>query len=263
MPEWDEFSERLRDLETAEHAPEFISPFLALPLLRGFWPMSSTWNAGGSVDLSVQGRSLTYNGNPTYNCDGLVPYIDLDGTGDFLNRADEPALDILGTEAWVAAAAQGLTIGCWTQTSVAATAQSIFGKWNTVGDNRSYELVTTAADRFQFQITNLGTLADVDAITDSVDYDVDEWYFIVGRFEPNAAGGAAIYIDVNGRTTTLAAGIPASLFNSNADLVIGASDNGAADLYTGYVSLAFLCASCLSIDISNSLFQQTRGAFGI
>ncbi|NIQ88767.1 MAG: LamG domain-containing protein, partial [Deltaproteobacteria bacterium] len=139
------------------------------------------------------------------------------------------------------------------------TSQRIFGKWTAAGDQRSYSLLTGAADRFTFQITNLGTFADIDQVADTVDYDTGEWYFIVGRFDPSAA----IYIDVNGRNTSTVAGIPASIFNSTSGLEIGSRDGGTAELYTGYVSCAFLCATYLSDAIVSSLFQQTRAAFGV
>lgn len=260
----DEMMDLLRSEYQGRYEPNFAwksacSAFLALPGLHGFWPMSSLGSAGAAVDISGQGRELSYNGNPTYNYDGLMAYIDLDGTGDYLDINDSVALSITGTETYIDSAVRGLTFGCWTQTSVATTEQSIFGKWNSVGDNRSYNLKTSAADRFQLQITNLGTLADIDAVNDSVDYDTGEWYFIVGRFDPSTA----IYIDVNGRNTSNVAGIPASIFDSTADLVVGARNNGSADLYTGYVSCAFLCASFLSDAIVGALFEQTRAAFGV
>ncbi|NJO31403.1 MAG: hypothetical protein HC874_30490 [Richelia sp. SL_2_1] len=74
--------------------------------------MSSVQRSTGNVyDLSGQGRTLTYNGNPTFNYTGLVPYVSLDGTGDFLSRADETDLDILGTETIYNSAVRGLTLG--------------------------------------------------------------------------------------------------------------------------------------------------------
>ena len=97
-----------------EKSPDLISPFLALPGLVGFWPMSSVQRStGNAYDLSGQTRTLTYNGNPTYNINNdFAPYIRLDGTGDFLSRADETDLDILGTETIYASTVRGLTLGC-------------------------------------------------------------------------------------------------------------------------------------------------------
>ncbi|GAG12488.1 unnamed protein product, partial [marine sediment metagenome] len=67
---WDEFSERLRDLETAETAPDIISSYLALPGLRGFWPMSSVGVIAGifgeAIDLQGLGNHLTRNGDPEF-----------------------------------------------------------------------------------------------------------------------------------------------------------------------------------------------------
>ena len=75
-----------------------VSRYQTLPGLFGVWPFSSVQRSTGNVaDFGGQQRTWTYNGNPTFNLyNNLVPYAELDGTGDFFSRADETDLDILG-----------------------------------------------------------------------------------------------------------------------------------------------------------------------
>ena len=54
------------------------SMYQALTGLRGFWPMSALASGGNAFDLSANVRTLTYNGNPTYDFDSLAPYIRFD-----------------------------------------------------------------------------------------------------------------------------------------------------------------------------------------
>lgn len=254
---WDEFSERLRDLETAEFAPEMISPFLALPGLRGFWPMSAFQSNGDAFDQSGNGRLLTYNGNPTYNFDGLAPYIDLDGVGDVLSRADEAGLDILGTETYVAAAARGLSMGGYFYfNNAAAAVENCIAKWNIAGNQRAYRLVRNAAGNGAVEMSSTG--ADFPGVVGAA-IGAGTWTFMAGRFDV-----ANVYITVDDVTTSAASGI-AALFNSNAPLLLGARGTAGAptELMTGRESLCFLCATFLPDGIINSLFQQTRGAFGV
>lgn len=251
---WDEFSERLRDLEAKELAPDLISPFRALPGLRGFWTMGAFDSAGNATQWPGAAFSLTYNGNPTYSYDGLVPYIDLDGTGDFLSRADGPALDILGTETYVANTAQGLTLGGWFYSTVAGASQGLITKGTGVPAASSYELYRDAANTVTFRVSN-GAAYRTQAST--IVPGLNTWFFAAGTFEP----ALEINVWVNGTSRANAVAIPAAINNSGTALNIGAF-NGTL-LLTGRASLCFLCTAYLSDSIIGALFEQTRGAFGV
>lgn len=244
----------MRWLETIEKG---VIPFQFqhLSALRGFWPLGSADENGDAYDLSEQDRVLSYNGNPTYNFDNLAPYIDLDGTGDFLSRADEAGLDILGTETTIASAIRGLTIGGWFWTDGLGAAQFLIAKWNAATNNRSYSLFNSAANRFEFNVSVDGTA--VVTVTDTIDLTANNWFFVVGRFDPSTS----LDIFVNGRETNNVAAIPASIFNSNADLQIGAAQG--VSLLDGRASFNFLCAAQLSDAIISALFQQSRSLFGV
>jgi len=245
-------------LPRPELSPDLVSPFLALPGLRGFWPMSSFNEAGNAYDMSEQGRTLTYNGNPTYNYDGVAPYIDLDGTGDFLTRGDEAGLDILGTETYVAAAVRGLTLGCWAYfNNVAVAAECIMTKGDGLVAATAYWLDRGALGNARFIISDGAAFQIAGG---AIALQQDTWYFLVGRFEPSTE--AAIFVN-SVQVGSDVAGIPAVLLNVGANFDIGSYNNGTGLLMTGRVSLAFLCTSLLSEAIISSLFQQTRAAFRV
>lgn len=95
-----------------------ISQFLALPVLRGFWPMSAVSHtaADQARDISGNGNHLTNNNVSTfgYESTSLIPQVSFNGTTQYLSRADAGGgdwADIIGTETYVGAAKRGLTSG--------------------------------------------------------------------------------------------------------------------------------------------------------
>lgn len=235
-----------------ELSPDLISPFLSIPGLVGFWPMSSVQRStGNAYDVSGQGRTLAYNGNPTYNylANG-TPYIDLDGTGDYLSRADETDLDVLGTETIYATAVRGLAFGGWFLFNALPAAARPMGK-DDLGANRSYGIFTTAA-------AVEGIINGTTSVISTVVPVTGAWYFIVIRLIPSTE----LAIFANSTKTINIAAIPASINNSAAAFTIGAS-GAATQLMTGRASLCFLSANALSDGKISSIFQQTRGAFGV
>jgi hypothetical protein len=229
-----------------------VAPFLALPGLVGFWPMSSVQRSTGNVyDLSGQGRTLTYNGNPTFNYTGLVPYANLDGTGDYFSRADESDLDILGTETIYNSTVRGLTLGGWFY--VSSSNGVILSKftsgtgWYIQADGGSY----------RFGLSNNGGITTY-AVTNTVLTNTARWYWMVGRFIPSSS----ISMRIDSTIVTNSTSIPASIANNAGSFQISGI-GGASQLLTGRASLCFLCANALSDAIISSLFEQTRGVFGV
>lgn len=249
------------------HFPHLVSPTYAwgraiptmklLPGLRGLWCMSAISNTGAAFDQSNNTRTLTYNGNPTYNRQGAVPYIDFDGTGDFLSRADEAGLDITGTEAYIASALQGLTLGCWVNLDTIAANASLLAKWTTTGNQRSYSLsFDTASGFFQFRVSSNGTA--VFTLQHTTTVAVDNWYFVAGRFDPSTT----LDIWTNG-TKVSAVTVAASVFNSTAQFNIGAQDAGTVSLMNGQVALPFLCAAAVPDALIEMVYHTTRPLFGV
>jgi hypothetical protein len=238
-----------------------ISRFLAIPGLVGFWSMSSVQRStGNAYDLSGQGRTLTYNGNPTYNIyNNFVPYIDLDGTGDFLSRADETDLDILGSETVYASGVRGLTLGgwFWLDALSGGTARGFINKYTGTGNQRSYTLILATTDAPRFVVSSDGINDTL--VTSASTLSTGQWYFLVARFVPSTS----LDVYVNSVKTTNTTSIPAALFASTANLDIGRFNQNSANVMDGRTSLCFLSANTLPDALINALFHQSRLLFGV
>jgi len=66
------------------------SMLLALPALRGCWPMSSVRYASTSraTDISGQDNHLTSVNTVDFGYDNFIPYAEFDGTNQYLYRSD-------------------------------------------------------------------------------------------------------------------------------------------------------------------------------
>lgn len=235
-----------------------VSTFQDIPGLVGFWPMSSVQRStGNAFDLSSQGRTLTYNGNPTYNIyQDFVPYIDLDGTGDFLRRADETDLDITGTETIYNSSVRGLTMGGWFWFDREGVNETLMGKFGAVGQF-SYRLIHLLADNtIIITFSSDGTATHSAA---SLVPTLGQWHFVVGKLTPSIE--TAIFLDANVKVNNSVA-VPASIFNSTASFDIGVRATG-SQILDGRVSLCFLSANTLPDSLIRALFQQSRVLFGV
>lgn len=236
---------------------EVVAGFQALPGLVGFWPMSSVQRSTGNVyDLSGQNRTLTYNGNPTFSYTGLVPYITFDGTGDYLSRADETDLDIVGSEAIFNSATRGLTLGGWFYTTDVGA--GLFGLMSKYASSQISFLLYRSADTLSFTISNTGT-ALVGTVSSSTALVANNWNFIVGRFTPSTE--TALFNNDTKNTNTTS--IPATIFNSTTALEIGRYNSSNTTCYAGRTSLCFLSANAISDSIINGVYQRSRNLFGV
>ena len=237
------------------------SMHMALPGLRGFWPMSGVLGTGNCVDQSGNGRTLTYNGNPRYDFDSLAPYIRFDGTGDYLSRADEAGLDILGTETFIAAGHRGLTLGGWFRPERITTNESLISKYDAAGNDRSYMLYLrgdVVGDPVRFIISDDGTGTDFVSSTGA--FSANEWQFMAGRYN-DADTGAELAVWLNEELTT-AATARNSIHNSAADFNISGYNSGTS-LFLGRASMCFLCAMALSDATVWAIYQHTRALFRV
>lgn len=236
------------------------STILALPGLRGFWPMSAFSDTGAAYDQSGNARTLTYNGNPAYDFDGLAPYIRFDGTGDYLHRADEAGLDILGTETYVAAGHRGITLGGWFRPERATNLEGLISKWGVAG-HLSYLLRlngTVAGDPVAFYISDDGI--NFDSAASTTGFSTNEWQFCAGRFN-DADTGAELAVWLNAEMTT-AATARAAIANGAADFNISGQNSG-TNLFQGRASLCFLCTVALADATVWAIYQRTRSLFKV
>lgn len=233
-----------------------ISRFSNLPGRVGFWPMTDVQRStGNAYDVSPQGRDLTYNGNPQFGLwDDIVPYIDLDGTGDFLSRADETDLDIAGTETIYVAGQRGLTLGGWFWHDTLGTNMGLIGKWNGTGNQRGY-LINSQNGGVNFHTSSNGTATNDFGFSTTIVS--NKWYFIVGKYEP----GLRMSIFLNGVEESTTTSIPASIFNNTAAFQIGAFNAG-TNVLNGRACLCFLCAQALPDDEIQMLYEQSKILFG-
>lgn len=232
----------------------FAGEFLGLPGLRGYWPMSVFDSSGNAIDLSANGRTLTYNGNPLYNVHASgAPYLTLDGTGDYLSRADESALDFPGNESFVATAARGMTLGGWFYVNALGSIQALMAK-DDVGANRQYSMYVNASNKLVGELFSGGSATSV---TSTGTYTAATWHLFVVRFQPSNNWSAFI----DGVKTANTTSIPASIDNTGAALHIGARN--AALLLTGRVSNCFACVENLSDTAIDDIYQNTKAFYGL
>lgn len=222
-----------------------LSTMLLLPELRGLWPFSSINESGNALDISGQGRTLNNNGTSPRGVSGLIPFVSGNGSSQYFSRADEAGLDITGS----------LTFGGWFTSNVFMSSQVLLSKYGSAGQI-SFQGYVNTSQNIVFNVSTDGT-ALVGFSTTGSSFITSRWNSVIFRFTPSTE----LAIFINGVKFTLAAGIPASIFNSTADFRIMA--NMAGFYFNGWCSLCFLCASALSDTIIKNVFEQSRAAFNV
>lgn len=261
-------NQQLDNLIKPEVSIDFISPYMGLPGLIGFWPMATVQRSTGNVPnyaptyTGATKQDMVYNGNPTYNYyNGIVPYIDLDGTGDYLNVADNTDIDVIGTETQYAH--PGLTVGCWfngdTFTSVN---NGLITKTNVPSGSGqiAWYLTWDFDSSIGFSTSTAGTGATSGGVSSSSNVALaGSWVFAAGRWTPSTEWK----VWVNDSTFTNTTSVHAAIFNSSAPLTIGDFGTPATGPLDGQITFCFMCATALSDAMVNLLFQQTRALFGV
>lgn len=242
----------------AFYSPEYITvlaEYLTLPALR-FLGAGGLGSAGEWRDLSGNGMDLTYNGNPTmsYTTNG-APFWYYDGTGDWHSHADDANFDITGTETAVNAGVRGLTLGCWVYfINAAGATEGVMAKF-AASEQRSYYIARRTTGVMRAIITTDGsTLFTMDTTATTA---AGTWYFVASTFWPSVS----LNIWLNDTEYTVAAGVPASVFNSNALFYIACEN--ASNPMTGRVAFPFVCACALSDAQITRLYNRSRGLFGV
>lgn len=159
---------------------------LIVPGLRGWWPMGRITPAGAVGDQSGNGMDLTLNGGAIIARGNKYPYVVLDGTGDYLLRADEAFLDILGTEATLQSASRGFTIMGWVRfDNAAATGEWIAAKYDYNGGPAvgSWYLYRDLVGRLVFNLFSGGSFATQSDAT----IPATTWTFVAARWIPSTS----------------------------------------------------------------------------
>lgn len=230
-------------------------PFLYLPGLRGYWPMSAVGASGQAVNFVSGGTALSMPNEGQYGTYLDQPYVSLDGVDDYLMIADGTEVDIIGTETYIDPAIRGLTIGGWFNVgSLPASRGGLFSKYNTSGSQRGYGLNINPDDKVAMWISDDGasyeTVESVSAVT------LSRWLFIVGRFVP----GSLVSLFVNGVVASVVAS-ETSIFNGSSDLEVGRWSQ--SDELEVMASRLFLCAAALSDSVIGDLLTYSKSLYGV
>lgn len=256
---------RLQRMETGG-VDQLLSAFLALPGLRGFWPFTSMGDGGAGVDLSGQGRTLTNNNGVQFSHDGEIGHAAFaSASSQYMSRADEAGLDILGNESYVASAIQGLTIGGWFWCNADNTDQGFIVKDNyvsPVSGQASYVLSRDTSNLARFSVSDSGAPSSAITGGDSPLITAGGWFFVVGSWRPNDPTYRYM-VSVNGIHSYAGGATTGPLFNSNAPLEIGRYLFSATPYLNGRAALCFLCGAAVPDNHLKGLFGRSRGFFGV
>lgn len=242
-----------RDLaELASHESGYtmgdaIGCALGFPELRGFWPMSSIDESGNARDLSGQGRTLTNNNaSPRAVHRDLIPYVSFNGTTQYLSRADEAGLDITGA----------LTIMGWMYMTNVTGARPWISKYNVTGNQAAYGMLySSTTTKMEMRVSTDGST--IVTAPSSLAPITGAYFFAAGRFTPSTE----LAMFINNTKDAITAGIPASIFNSNAAFEIGRIN--ALNLLVGRAALCAVCAAALPDALILHYFNITRTLFGV
>src|SRR5690606_20574011 len=168
-----------------------------------------------------------------------------DGSTAYLRALDAPGNSFEGTESLISAGIRGLTVGGWFRFDQLARVEGLITKYVTTTNNRTFRISKHTSDNIQFAVSSDGTSATQVVVTSAVGaVTTNQWYFIVGRFDPNTS----IDLWINETKYTNTTGVPASVFNSTSDLCIGAYSGG-TNLLDGRASLCFITMSALTDEL--------------
>ena len=244
---------RLENLESQEYPPGGIGPFLLLPELRGFWPMS-----GMDADYNVQDMSL--NGNLAENIDGVefgltskfLPYSIFDGglPGSYFKIAHSASISDFDE----------LTFGCFVYMNTVPSNhpddRGVIGKqgmgvrgWGMSISHANTHCGFSENGSNNFFIHNTGnTLLP------------NTWYFLVCRIsKPNTT--MVIDLFINGVLVATSDTTAVSIYQNTEDVIIGAYPTfSSGDIQTldGYIALPFVSASALPNILISSLYSNIK-----
>ena len=227
--------------------------YQALPALRGFWPCSAQINATQATYLTDIANNFHCRavGGVMWGYDDLIPYILSEDCVCWY--ADNAQFDITGTEPSVVAAERGVSLGCWIKPDTNNTNYSLISKYHAAA-NLSY-LLELVAGVPQFVVSTNG--AATVTVTHTTPVTTGIWQYVSAQYWPSAR----MRVSLDDNSSVLVAGVPASIFNGDAQFRIGASHAGSENHYRGLFSCIYICASALSTSIDTAIWQQTRAMF--
>ena len=237
------------------------SNYLSLPGLRSFWPGSAHRVDANGFYLTDIANGFDCTGSvgfvPSIRYGGLIPYVYYQVGSSFQRAADEAHFDILGNEAYIAN--PGLTLGCWFTCTGNAATRHLITKWAGAGQ-QSYRLYHSDIGG----VTSLSVNGGAATVSSTYIIPNNGWRFVAARFVPSTTVDIYMSSSVIGEIQKLssAAGVPATLTNSNAVFALATDTSGINVTHLGNMTLDFICASALTDTQIYSLFHQSRPLFG-
>lgn len=223
--------------------PETREPFVNLPGLRGYWPMSVVDFLGNAKDHSGASSDLARVGSPQFG-HGSGSYIQCSPVGNYL-AGSISAQAVTGTETWIEPAIRGVTVGAWIRAdSSPVSLGGLLGRWSGT-PQKSFSLLWASADTVSFLVSGDGLVSIT--VVGSVQPLVT-WLFIVGRFTPSTE----VALFVNDVKVTNTTSIPAALFGGTSVFEVGRVNANNSNVLAGRFRDAFLTASALTdVEIEN------------
>lgn len=221
--------------------------FLELPGIIAWWPCGPGGGTGWA-EGTVGNRSLQPNGNHKFGYDGN-PYLDLPGgSGNYMVASGFPAC--LGSESWIDASLQGLTIGGWFYPdSLGSTNVGLISKQGGSADEGYLINTRNLGARFAIGVTPT-TLMITPYRTGMANF---TWSFVVGRFIPSTE----ICCFVDGSKGLISSGVPAAIVDAVQGFEVGRYDNNNARVFNGRCRDLFICQSALSDDLIEEIRQTS------
>jgi len=219
-----------------------ISSRLFFPKTRGFWPFSLVSGDNDLLDATGNAGTGANTGAVGFDLYGVSPYGVFSGSNHFVVTSGKPN-KITGA----------LTMACVAYMENLGVEQGFMSKWGSAG-NRSYRMRITASNGFIFEVSSDGTA--VTSVTSTVTPSAGPWYFLLAEYNPSTS----LTIWVNGTKTQNTTSIPASIFDSTVDLLLG-NTNGS--FLAGGMSLASLHASTINSGIALLALDFIRPLFAI
>jgi len=218
-------------------------PFINLPGLRGYWPMSAVDFLGNAKDHSAGSSDLSGSGAPLFGYDG-DSFVQCGVASDFL-QGSTSAQDVTGVETWIDPSIRGLTVGCWVKVDdTPGTVGGLVTIYGAAGQ-RSFALFFNSSREVAFGVSGAGTVV-VNVYSAAIVIGV--WAFVVGRFTPSIE----VAVFANGVKSVVTASVPANTFNSTNPFEVGRISNNDAQILEGKFRDVFICAAVLSdVQIEN------------
>lgn len=228
---------------TVNVTPKPPDPFIGLPGVTGYFPMSIVDTAGKAVNHAKGGLDLSQTGTCAVGYDGNA-YRQVGQGTHYLSSNLDYALT--GLETYIDVALRGFTIGGWFWIdSYPSVAQGIVSKFG-VSSNYGYALISGGAGVISCYVSLDGSA--LTTVSSATSTPVDTWVFLVGRFVPSTS----VDVFVNGQKTTNVTAIPASCFASTQAFEVGRYLNTDTRTFDGRCRDVFLCRTALTdVQIEN------------